>query len=284
MKLREWMLAAALSAPVLLASAGFRTPLPAQEGASLAEVESLAAQGRIMEARETLETWWTGRFSAASRADRERGIWLRGKLTVDPSMAEMDYRRLVLEFPGGPYTDDALFRLGLAAELRGDLREASSSFESLLRDYPASPRVPEARAWLRAHAGSLEALPSAPSDPTAAGGGAGGQARPEGEFAVQLGAFRSLDGAGSLVERLREAGHDARLVRTPGNDLAKVRVGRFSSREAAEALARELRAQGFEVTLVMDAGSEERVGRSLFPPEGDRPVESSARPPFSATF
>ena len=240
--------------------------LSAQEGASLTEVEALLAQGSISEARATLENWWTARFSSSSRIDRQRGIWLRGKLTVDPSMAELDFRRLVVEFPGGPFSDDALFRLGLSAEFRGDLRAAQGSFESLLRDYPSSPRVAEAQVWVRTHAQATARLPRVPDTP-AVGAPPPGSAtstfprNETGLFAVQVGAFRSLDRALSVSRQLRAAGFQPRVVRTPGNDLARVRVGRFTLREDTAALILELETRGFEVTLAMDAESEERVGK-----------------------
>ena len=236
------------------------SPAAPQEGSSLTEVEALMARGSIMEARETLENWWNTRLSMASRTDRQRGIWLRGKLTVDPSLAELDFRRLVLEFPGGPYSDDALFRLGQSAEIRGDLRGAQTFFETLLRDYPSSPRVPEAELWVRDHAREVAALPQAPPRPAYQSTAEAMVGKEGGDFSVQLGAFRSLEGARSLAAQLRGAGYEARLVRTPGNDLARVRTGRFASREGAEALARELEGRGFAVTLVTDAGSEEKVG------------------------
>jgi len=243
------------------------SPASAQEGSSLSEVEALMAKGGILEARETLENWWTTRLSMASRTDRQRGIWLRGKLTVDPSLAELDFRRLVLEFPGGPYSDDALFRLGLSAELRGDLRAAQTSFESLMRDYPSSPRLPEAELWIRVHAREVAALPQVPP-PQASEPMAEAVAQEEGgNFSVQMGAFRSLERAGFLADQLRGAGYQPRLVRTPGSDLARVRIGRFTSREGAEALARDLDGRGFAVTLVTDAGSEERVGEPSTPDE-----------------
>lgn len=256
------------------------SPVGGQEGASLAEVESLAAQGRILEARETLESWWTARFSTASRMDRQRGIWMRGKLTVDPSMAELDFRRLVLEFPGGPYSDDALFRLGLSAELRRDLREAQRSFETLLRDYPSSPRVAEARLWIRAHEEEIAGLPAMapPPDPESEEGIEGGAGSGTGEFSVQLGAFRSLERARSLAGQLQKEGYAPRMVRTPGNDLARVRVGRYTDRDEAEAMARELEGLGFEVTLVTDAGSEERIGRSPLPESGGQGLGESPVP------
>lgn len=264
-------LALALALLALGPSAG-PSYLQAQEGASLSEVETFMAAGRITEARETLENWWNTRFPVASRVDRQRGIWLRGKLTVDPSIAELDFRRLVLEYPGGPYSDDALFRLGLSAELGGDLRAAQASFEALIKDYPSSPRLSEARQWIREHAREIEALPEVrtqepapgnrlPSPPVSPGAGEGG-----GDFSVQVGAFRSLDRALLLAVQLREAGHSARIVRTPGLDLARVRVGRFTDRGGAEALARTLTEEGWEVTLATDAGREEVIGPPTPPP------------------
>jgi hypothetical protein len=248
-------------------------PIAAQEGASLSEVEALSAQGLITEARETLETWWTTRFSSASRLDRQRGIWLRGKLTVDPSMAELDFRRLVLEYPGGPYSDDALVRLALASDLRGELREADRFFQKVIREYPSSPRVPEARAWIRAHAQEIAALPEVeetpapvlPNAPRTDALDEPAEAEGRGDYSVQLGAFRSLDRAIALAAQLRDLGYQPRVVRTPGNDLAKVRIGRFPGRDRAETLARELEARDLVVSLVTDAGDEEPVGGSFFP-------------------
>lgn len=252
---------------LVVGSIGAPSDLFPQEGASLSEVESFMASGQITEARETLENWWNTRFPSASRVDRQRGIWLRGKLTVDPSIAELDFRRLVLEYPGGPFSDDALFRLGLSAELRGDLRSAKGSFETLIRDYPSSPRRSEARRWVQEHAREIEALPEAPAQATPVEAplppvteAPRGEGEDQGDFAVQVGAFRSLERALLLAEQLRAAGHRARVVRTPGPDLARVRVGHFQAREGAEALALALTEGGWDVTLATDAGREEVIG------------------------
>ena len=232
-------------------------PVPAtpQERASLEEVEALMARGRILEARETLEAWWDDQGPNVERMDRQRSLWLRARLTVDPSMAEMDLRRLVLEFPGGPYSDDALLRLGQSAELRGDLRGAHSHYTALIRGYPSSPLRDVAEAWLRERGPEVEALGPEPAagaeDPTAATG--------DGVISVQAGAFRSLDGALSLADRLRSAGFDPRVVRVPGDPLIRVRLGRFQLREGAEGLKSELESAGFEAAVVLDALSEERV-------------------------
>jgi hypothetical protein len=269
-----WFVVGALT----LALVGGFTECRAQESATLERVETLMAEGRILQARQTLEAWWARVGPDASRTEWQRSIWLRGRLTVDPAMAELDYRRLVLEYPGGPYSDDALYRLGQLAQARGDLRETQSHFQMLVRDYPSSPRSPEAERWLREHADEIAALQDVapvverapPEDPAEPG---------VGDFSVQVGAFRSLERARDLARRIGESGYRARLVRTPGTELARVRVGRFSSRDEAEALGRTLEGLGFDHTLVSDAGSEERIGDGRTP-QGEDLVGAVETPPM----
>jgi hypothetical protein len=233
-------------------------PLASQGAASLDEVEALMGRGRILEAREVLEAWWEAQGASVGRMDRQRSLWLRARLTVDPSLSDLDLRRLVLEFPGGPYSDDALLRLAQSADLRGDLRQAHANYTALLRGYPSSPLAPAADAWLREMGPEVEALGPAPLPevPAALPGSPGG----EGPLSVQVGAFRNPEGARSLSERVREAGWVSRVVRVPGTDLLRVRVGRFLRRDGVEGLKRELERAGFEATIVADAHLEERIG------------------------
>jgi len=232
--------------------------LPAQERASLEAVEILMAQGKVPEAREVLESWWEGEGADVDRLDRQRSLWLRARLTVDPSMAESDLRRLVLEFPGGPFSDGALFRLAQSAELRGDLSQAYTHYNALLRGYPSSQHRPASEAWLEANRAQAEAMEAAAS--TRESGGMDEGADRRGGFSVQLGAFRNVEGAQSLAESLRSAGYDPRLVRVPGDRLIRVRLGWFQSRDGADELKRTLEGRNFDATIVMDAQSEERVG------------------------
>ncbi len=236
----------------------------AQEGASLARVEELITQGRILQAREVLEDWWAERGPDVSRSERQRSLWLRARLTVDPSLAELDLRRLVLEFPGGDFSDDALLRLAQSAESRGDLPEALGHYSALVRGYPGSPFVPLARVWIEAHGGEAEAQQAETPERTPASGAVGageGSAVPEalGPFAVQVGAFRSMENARSMAEQLRGAGFQPRVVRVAGDDLTRVRVGRFQLRDEAEKLQRTLIGSGFDATIVTDAQSEGRI-------------------------
>jgi len=243
-------------------------PLAAQEeGGSLERVKTLMDDGKVEAARRALETWWAAAYEDAGRDQRQRALWLRGVLTVDPSMAELDYRRLVLEYPGGSFADDALQRLALWADLRGELREAERHYRALVQDYPGSPFRQEARQWLRDHAQALAALPPRDREALDPDSGTPGQGETEedpdsleGHLAVQLGAFRSLRRARTLLESLQEAGYSPRLVTVPGSELYRVRTGRFSARSSAEELARELAGRGFESTIVTDVHSEEDVG------------------------
>lgn len=232
----------------------------------LDDVEALLGQGEIFLARELLQDWWEGQLAAANRMDQQRSIWLRGLLTVDPSMAELDFRRLALEFPGGPFSDHALLRLAQSAEMRGDLRQAIAHYKALERDYPSSRLRGRAQAWLRMNSDSIQVLgpityPGTETDP--------GPILPveeatnldesQGSFSVQAGAFRNIDGARSFADDLREFGHLPRLVRIPVNNLIRVRVGRFSDRDEASHLQRELVGVGFEAVVVSDANLEEEV-------------------------
>lgn len=212
------------------------TPLAAQTTpGDLDRVEALVDAGDAEGARRALEGWWDRVGEGAPREEFQRALWLRALLTLEADRAELDYRRLVLEYPGGPWSDRALFRLAQAAEARGDRGAAGEHLQRLLRDYPASSHLEEARRML--------ARPA-----------------PSGSWAVQLGAFSSSAGAREVAERARAAGFEPRLVRTPGTDLVRVRLGTFPDESAARGLLQQVRARGLEATVVDDAHRESPAG------------------------
>ena len=113
---RTWLSIFAIPAAVLFAS-----PTSAwAQNPDLDRVERLMAEGRFSSARSVLQGWLDASGDLAVRADRQRGTWLRALLTVDPEMAELDLRRLVVEYPGGPFSDDALIRLAHGARAQSD--------------------------------------------------------------------------------------------------------------------------------------------------------------------
>jgi tetratricopeptide (TPR) repeat protein len=231
----------------------------AQEG-TLSRVEGLVTQGRTAEARSELEEWWDDERAEASRLDLQRGIWLRALLTVDPELAEMDYQRLALEFRGGPYSAGALVRLGYAAQARGDILGAAAQFEAARRDYPGSDAAQEADRWFLRWESQLETARGRARAEEAARAAA--EPRDEylrsedGRYAVQMGAFRSVERAEVVADRARAAGLLPRIVGVEGSGLIRIRVGRFDTSEEATDASREIAALGLEVAVVTDAHRE----------------------------
>ena len=267
---------------MLVSLLGLASPLwlPAQER-SLGQIERLASIGRAEEARAMLLEWWANDRSDASRRNLQLALWLRGRLTVDPGQAARDFRRLVIEYPGGPYADRALFRLAQAAHAQGDRDRARSYMTSLRRDHPSSPVREQAEAWMAraSTAGPAPVLrlveaeesedqqtedppleesiedPASTVPPPSQDSAA--PALGSGRYAVQLGAFLDASRAEALLERATEAGLDVRLVRVEGSRLMHVRVGRFDSSAQAGVSFQSVTALGFTAAVVRDAQNEE---------------------------
>lgn len=256
----------------------------------LESAERALEEGRFDEARERVEAWWAGGETGRDRLSVQQALWLRARLTVDAEAAELLYRRIVVEFPGGAWSDQALLRLASGAQARGEFEPAQRYLQILVRDYPSSPFRVEARADLArleaqvarpadapARPASASAAPAAPrvesapgaGSATAAAAGASGNAAQstagppravEGAFTLQFGAFGEPAGARGLAAELRVAGLDARVVQVEGSPLYRVRVEAFPSREAAELRALALRERGFEVIVSPDRDRERPVG------------------------
>lgn len=250
----------ALLACALPLSAG---PVGAQEG-TLSRVEDLTRQGRTAQARQALEEWWNQDRADASRLELQHGIWLRALLTLDPGLAEMDYQRLALEFRGGPYSAGALTRLGLAAQARGEILEAAEFFESARRDYPGSEAAEGADAWFLRWDSQLETARARTREEEAAREAAEPRdlylKSSDGRYAVQMGAFRSVERANVVADRARAVGLVPRVVGVEGSGLIRIRVGRFDTSDEATEASREIAALGLEVAVVTDADREVPAG------------------------
>lgn len=249
----------------------------------LERIDELAREGRTNEARAAILAWWEEEYGGAGRDLQQRALWLRARLTIDPEQAMRDYQRLVVLYPAGTFTDQALFRLAQAAHALGDGAQARAHVEALARDHAGSPVRRAAEAWLR-EAG--EAVPPASTGRSATGsvasGGAGsagvgvpaGGAEsgrsadaevpaevPTGVFSVQLGAFGEEPRARSVFDEAREAGFEARLVRVEGSPLLHVRVGSYDERGSAQAMFERLARQGLQAAVVRDERAERPVSR-----------------------
>lgn len=288
---------AAVGAALIALIASDPSMAAAQSG--LEGVERLTRLGRTEEAREALLDWWEDDRGDASRRELQRGLWLRGRLTVDPVQAELDFRRLAVLYPSGQFTPDAIFRLAQSSWAMGDEDEARGYVATLVRDYPRSEAREDAEAWLenagplpppgdtptrmRAEPAPDEADPVTdpaaaarpagdppandppPDDPPADTRGAAADAgaasgEPVMNYYVQLGAFGEEERARALYEEVRAQGIDVRVVQVEGSRFTHVRVGRFAERAAAVDLLEELTAQGINAALVRDDRPERPIG------------------------
>jgi cell division protein FtsN len=249
--------------------AGAPAPAAAQ---SLDQVDALTREGAVAEARDELLAWWEGPGPSAGRDDQQRALWLRGLLTLDPAQAALDYTRLAVEYPSGPFTDRALLRLAGMARARGDAAAARRHYRTLARDYPNSPARTEARAWLDANPEepaatdpprASEPARSAPPSTTTAATSAPAARAPAATaqpFAVQFGAFGERARADDLAGRLGKAGFEPRIVVVEGSDLVRVRMGRFADPADATRLFDRVRAAGFDAMVVTDVARERPAG------------------------
>lgn len=248
---------------------GGRGPLGAQTapGAApeLSRIEAMADGGRLEAAREALEEWFEAEGETASRREMARARFLRARLTRDADSAEVEYLWVAID-GGAPYGAAAWLRLAQLHVARGEAARARQELERLRAEYPGSELLPESwfwtgralealgnldgacEAWRRAARGASR-LVGAGSDLAERAEAARGACERTGlRYAVQLGAFRSRDGAEELRRRAEAEGFEARLER--GEELHKVRVGRFASIESAREMADRLRRAGFSAVIV----------------------------------
>ena len=262
----------------LILALGVTVPAHAQE--SLDVVDSLALAGHADAARTVLESWWGSQRARSSRSDRQRGLWLRAILTVDPRMAGRDFQRLVLEYPGGSHSDEAMLRLGLISAAAEDLPRAARYFRTLMTDYPGSPQRNQAEEWLDEHSVAVEEAEAAAREAKVDGAEAtvpeeaaadafaeepqfDSPDRAEtvsGRFAVQVGAFESEARARALMAAVTASGFRARMVRVAGNTLVRVRIGAFLDQTGAFELMARVRRRGHDATIAVDVREEEPIG------------------------
>jgi cell division septation protein DedD len=266
----------------LLLVAGWPSDVASQD---LGRIEALGADGRTSAARDSLLAWWDVEWSSASRGDRERALWLRGLLTLDPVEASASYRRMVIEYPGGAFTGRALHRLGNLAAAVGDTVAAGQWFGMLARDFSGSSLGGEAEAWLAGDRSAVVgAVPSAPAAPEVAAAPTmptapdpdsvpdtrsrqlpeddpptvemPPESPPETPWTVQLGAFQSEATAREIAGEAGAAGFEVRVVLVEDSDLWRVRSGRFTDADGARPLLERMRAAGLVAAIVPGADQE----------------------------
>ena len=261
---------------LLVLTMSFLVPLPGgaqTDATTLPEIEELAQNGRSDEARAALLGWWEESRVLASREERQFALWLRGRLTVDPSQAVRDFRRLVVEYPGGPFTALALYRLAQEAYERGATADFERHMASLSRDYPGSSVLAEAEAWVSGTQGVVAPPPvtrSTASERSNENQDDAVTPVDAAPYSVQLGAFSNEGRAAALFDLARAADLNVRLVRMPQSNLIHVRAGRFETSMEATEFSRRVSELGFMAAVVRDARDEELVRGNFRVPSNDQ--------------
>lgn len=248
----------------------------------LQRVDELARMGRAEEARVELMEWWGGAQDDASPRDLQLGLWLRGRLTVEPGQAALDYQRLVVLYPSSTYAAPALLRLAQASHAQGNMEAARRHVATLVRDYPSSESRAQAEAWLGSAGAPLPRVETAAAPPTRAPSDAPSVRPPTARqdttaaeppfrparqpaaprvWFVQFGAFADESRAFALHEDLVDAGMAARLVSVEGSAFLHVRIGRFATRDEASGQLEQVRNRGYSASLVRDERAETVVRR-----------------------
>lgn len=258
--------------------------LSAQQWA-LERADSLLAAGEYQAARSAVDDWWStraGQDPDATGAAEARALFLRARLTNDPAVAEGDYLAIAHRHPSAAVAPAALLRLGQWLLAAGEADRAAGYLERLVSDYPGAEARDEGVVWLEraggAPSGDALAVEAAPEDaradrsdaligePVQEGGGGdvgetGIETAPEGDFAIELGAFRNRGTAVALADRLERFGFEARVVTLAGSDRLRVRIGRYPDRPSAEDGLSRLQRAGFQGEAVADATRERSVDR-----------------------
>src|SRR5436190_8005046 len=121
---------------------------------------NLAAQAEYQRGRALLlgGNGTAARSTLRAVADQYRGdttgassaLYLLGDLATDDGRddeADGDFQSLYRKYPTSARADDARFRAGLIAFVKGDSRPAGARFDSLVRLYPRSGEATAARYW-----------------------------------------------------------------------------------------------------------------------------------------
>ena len=219
------------------------------------------------------EAWLSVALAHPFSADAGLALLRVGQAAVlagDTTTALVYLNRLVDDFPGSGHRAEAHLWISRAEMIARRHTRACASARSGLAGATSAEvagllRLQEDRACAAA-AAQPPAAPPAASRPTPAQPSVSTPpaATPPanagtGRFAVQSGAFRTRASADALMERLRAAGLQPRLVLVPTNDLMRVRVGTFASQAEANQLRDTLRSDGFDAVVVNDARSETPV-------------------------
>lgn len=186
-------------------------------------------------------------------------LFWRATLSKTAAAAERDYRRIAVEYPLSPRSQDALFRLAQLETTRGDRASARVHLTRIQREHPSGP--------LSTRANVMLALLAFGDDDLAAGCNAAALARgsltaADVELRNQLDYYKprcanlaAASAAGDTTARSGTASSSAGAPGTVGTQPTvrqdySVQVAAYDTRVAADTLAKRLSTRGYNVRVV----------------------------------
>jgi len=138
--------------------------------------------------------------------------------------AESAYKGLLKAFKDGDFNTISYLRLGASLRKQGKWDEADKYFNRIVKDYPQSLEVSDARKFLKK----------------------------DKFFTVQAGAFSKKENALRLLETLKRKGYYMSLEKVYDKDniLYKVKTGKFSTKAMADNEVRRLERDGFSARII----------------------------------
>jgi cell division septation protein DedD len=139
--------------PLLLVLALLSVPLSARAQRTdsvsadtvLLRAQRLASEGDGAAARKLVDSVLAATPDGSPRY--AEALYWRASLAETAADAERDYRRLSVEFPLSPRSEDALMRLAQLEIARGDRALALRHLERLVLEHPGSAQIPRAHYW-----------------------------------------------------------------------------------------------------------------------------------------
>ncbi len=135
---------------VLIIAAAIPAVLTAQETAVVNPVytraQTLVNDGNATAGRALVDSMVN--TAAPGSNDYAEAVYWRAVLAGTAADAEMDYRRIVVDYPRSPRVEDALIRLSQLEIARANYDGAVRHLNTLITDYPQSPSRTRAGYWM----------------------------------------------------------------------------------------------------------------------------------------
>jgi cell division septation protein DedD len=133
------------AAAAVLGAGAFARAAPAQDSPVIRQAVELAAEGRGDSARRIVAAE-LARARPGDSAYVEALYW-RGRLATSGDSAEMDLRRVAIQYSTSKWADQALLQLAQLAMAAANPASALALSQRLRNDYPGSPLRPGAALW-----------------------------------------------------------------------------------------------------------------------------------------